>query len=332
MLWLVPHLFVDARLLDVATPGLRLPGLQTLLARGIVMPREPAIGTEAAVCRALGIAQQRDWPLAPMTLEMDGGTAGDDYWLRADPVHLHVMRDRIALVEPRLDDLAHEEALALAHAVRTHFGEACDPIVADARRWYLRLARPLRLDTTPPSLAAGRAIEATLPRGEDAAHLKALLNELQMLLHTHPVNQAREARGALPVNSLWPWGGGTLPIRPADAPPIYAHQTDCRAAAAWCGALCEIPPNRFDTGMPASGVVLLDALETPARTGDALGWREALRQLECDWFVPLARGLNRLGPADLHLLDPVHGRSVLLRSADAWKVWRRPRPLSVLSG
>jgi hypothetical protein len=33
----------------------------------------------------------------------------------------------------------------------------------------------------------------------------------QILLHQHPVNQARGERGLPPVNSLWFWGGGTLP-------------------------------------------------------------------------------------------------------------------------
>lgn len=330
MLWLVPHLFVDSRLLEVAAPGLRLPGLQTLLARGAA-DREPALGTEAAVCRALGVARQRDWPLAPMTLEADGLAAGDDYWLRADPVHLHVMRDRIALVEPRLDDLTQDEASALAGAIQAHFGATFDLRVPHPQRGYLRRTLPLRLDTTPPSLAAGRAIDDALPRGDDAAGLKTLLNELQMLLHAHPVNQAREARGALPVNSLWLWGGGVRPVKPANAPPLYAAQADCRAAAAWCGAAGEAPPARFDPLMPASAIVILDALETPARVGDALGWREALRQLECDWFAPQARSLRHLGTAGLHLLDPVQGQSIRLRAADAWKVWRRPRALSALA-
>jgi len=38
MLLLIPHLFPAARLLDVATRDLRLPALQTLLARGKRQP------------------------------------------------------------------------------------------------------------------------------------------------------------------------------------------------------------------------------------------------------------------------------------------------------
>jgi hypothetical protein len=41
--------------------------------------------------------------------------------------------------------------------------------------------------------------------------LRRLQNEMQMLLYTHPVNDARSARGVLPVNSFWLSGTGALP-------------------------------------------------------------------------------------------------------------------------
>jgi hypothetical protein len=34
-----------------------------------------------------------------------------------------------------------------------------------------------------------------------------LINEMQMFLHQHPINQQREQQGLTPVNSLWCWGG-----------------------------------------------------------------------------------------------------------------------------
>ena len=45
---------------------------------------------------------------------------------------------------------------------------------------------------------------------QSRAHLPwyRLLNEIQMFLHQHPVNQRRVAQGMLPINSLWCWGGG----------------------------------------------------------------------------------------------------------------------------
>lgn len=35
-----------------------------------------------------------------------------------------------------------------------------------------------------------------------------LLNEMQMFMHQHPVNQQRIQRGLVPINSLWFWGAG----------------------------------------------------------------------------------------------------------------------------
>ncbi len=35
-----------------------------------------------------------------------------------------------------------------------------------------------------------------------------LLNEIQMFMHQHPVNQRRVQHGLLAINSLWFWGGG----------------------------------------------------------------------------------------------------------------------------
>ncbi|MCA1977752.1 MAG: hypothetical protein LDL19_00805 [Thiobacillus sp.] len=329
MLWLIPRLFPDPRLLEVAAHGLTLPGLQALLARG-TPTAETATGTEAALARALGIGRQQDWPLAPITLEADGGTAGEDYWLRADPVHLHLMRDRIVLAGLPLTDLMQADADQLTRDISRHFGQDFPLEAPHPERWYLRFPLPLQLSTTSPSLAAGCAIDTVMPQGKDAAALRVRLNEIQMLLHDHPVNQAREARGALPVNSLWLWGGGVLPPPPdKPVPPVYARSEIAHAIARHSSAETTVLPAALSPdvlGRP--GVLLLDALDMPAAFGDMLGWREALRQLENHWFAPLVKALPKLGRQGVHLLDPVSGRGVMLHRLDALKFWRRPKALA----
>lgn len=331
MLWLIPRLYPDPRLLDVAAHDLRLPGLQRLLARG-TSTREAAMGTEAALAQALGVVRQQDWPLAPLTLEADGGTAGDAYWLRADPVHLHLMRDRIVLADTRLTDLTQAEADALTRDLSQHFGEHFSIQARHPQRWYLCPTRPLRLETVPPSLAAGRAIDGVLPHGIDAPAARVWLNEIQMLLHAHPVNQEREARGALPVNSLWLWGGGARPAGVENAlPPVYAEDGEARAVARQCGAALPALPAALEPRLLGSpGILLLDALDQPASLGDAFGWREALRLLETNWFSPLAGALRKTGREGVRILDPVSGRGTKLKRFDAGKIWRRPGNL--LSG
>jgi len=332
MLLLVPHLFPAPRLLETAAQDLRLPALQTLLARG-TRQSCPAEGVEAALCAALGIARQQDWPIAPITLDADGGAAGDAYWLRADPVHLRVMRDRIVLADSSALELTQQEADALAAAIGRHFGEALCPLPLQPTRWYLRLEHAPHLTTTPVSVAAGCDIDPLLPRGADAMRFRVQLNELQMLLHDHPVNLAREARGELPANSIWLWGGGTRPAGPAKRSVLYARDATALALGAFCNAQAHPLPRQPGQSLPdTDGIVVLDELAPAGQCGDPYGWREALRTLEVDWFAPLLGALRTRGRSALRLADPVSGRALLLRPVDAWKIWRRPRSLISMLG
>jgi hypothetical protein len=329
MLWLVPHLFPTPRLLEAALPGLSLPGLSTLLARG-QPTREPALGTEAALARACGVRPQQDWPLASITRLADGGTPDAAYWLRADPAHFSVMRDRVVYSTADFDDLTREEASQLADALAAHFGADFAPLALHPRRWYLRFDTPPRLLTTPPSLARGHALDRILPTGDDAAVWRARLNEAQMLLHVHPVNAAREARGVWPVNGLWLWGGGVLQTAGHTRCCLCTRGTDLTTAMAAHGECSLSPrPTRFaPTALAAHEVWLFDELEAPACGGDAWAWREAIQRLEQDWWKPLAARLWRLGPAGLHLHDPVSGKGLKLSRSAAWKVWQRPSELA----
>lgn len=333
MLVLVPHLFPSARLLEAAAQDLRLPALQTLLARGSRSP-VPDAGVEAAVCEALGIARQQDWPVAPVALAVDGGDAGSAYWLRADPVHLRVMRDRVVLTDPRELRVSQDEADALAAAIGRHFGESLSPLPRAPQRWYLRLAHTPELTTTPLSLAVGRDIDPLLPQGRDGRQFRAQLNELQMLLHAHPVNEARAARGDPAVNALWLWGGGGRPTAEPTPVALWANDVEVRALGEFCRITTyPLPPRLEPALLRAPGtVVLLDALTPSGQYGDAYGWRHALLRLEADWFAPLLASRRLAGGSDFRIVDPVSGKALALRKGDAWKIWRRPRRLEAMLG
>jgi hypothetical protein len=80
--------------------------------------------------------------------------------------------------------------------------------------------------------------------------------------------------------------------------------------------------------LEAEGVTVLDELAEAGECGDAYGWRDGLRCLEKDWFVPLLKFLPAVGQAGLCLMDPVNGKALHLQRIDAWKIWRRPRNLT----
>jgi 2,3-bisphosphoglycerate-independent phosphoglycerate mutase len=67
------------------------------------------------------------------------------------------------------------------------------------------------MKTTPPHDITGKSILEHLPRGDGADALNSLMNQAQMVLHTHPVNIKRVEAGLLPANSAWLWGHGKTP-------------------------------------------------------------------------------------------------------------------------
>ncbi|NIQ03438.1 MAG: phosphoglycerate mutase [Nitrospinaceae bacterium] len=66
------------------------------------------------------------------------------------------------------------------------------------------LAQPLE----PPHELIGEGIRQHMPQGEANKELVFLMNQAQIILHHHPLNQARAKNGEDVINSVWFWGNG----------------------------------------------------------------------------------------------------------------------------
>ena len=117
---LIPGLIWPRAGADEIARGLEVPALRRLLARADAQRFAP-ITPEGWLCQAFQIEREQDWPVAPLTLELDRGDPDGAYWLRADPVHMKIERDRLLLIDNALFDLTQEEAQALAQALNAHF-------------------------------------------------------------------------------------------------------------------------------------------------------------------------------------------------------------------
>src|SRR6266487_3507462 len=189
--------------------GNGLAAAETLIARG--RRRRRALSSpEAWLFGRFGVARQRDWPVAPYTLLADGGAPERHHWMRADPVHLQVGRDSLGLADSASFEVSRSESEALVEALNRHFGQTMLFHPLQPARWYVRLQKTPDMQTTPATAARGAALDEKLPFGPDAMRFHTLMNEAQMLLHEHPVNAEREARGELALNSVWFWGGGII--------------------------------------------------------------------------------------------------------------------------
>jgi hypothetical protein len=169
-----------------------------------------------------------------------------------------------------------------------------------------------------------------------AAHSAALANEIQMALHEHPVNEARERRGAPPVNAVWLWGGGRF-ARPAARPFRRVRTRDPLAAGLALGSGAAVFPLADDAAQWLHGagnegveLVLLDALRDPASYGEIEEWRRRLAALERDWFAPLAEALarGRVGMITLHSIGAGGALEAETTRQDLRFFWRRRRPLA----
>lgn len=287
----------------------RLPMLERMLARAT--QREPR-HTRDCLAELFGLEPAAIQP-GPFMRLADGGQRDEGWWLRADPVHLAPDRDQLVLMLGSMLEASQEELQALARAFdATYAAEGWHLEFFHQGRGYLRAPRPLDVVTHEPELFVGGPVLAAMPIGTDGRLLKQLMNETQMLFHTHAVNTAREEASRPAINSLWHWGGGKLPVASGRAPKrIVADLPLARGLAIWA---------QQTASAPAAGTQVLD--------GDLIALvAEDMQALDRDWFGPLfAQVKSRTLPGlDIHL----EGLGDFdLDSSATRRFWRFPKPVS----
>ncbi len=202
---------------------------------------------------------------AAITREFDCADTAGYQWLRADPAYVQVEAGGLRLMALG-DDLALEpsEAEELSAAVRPCFHDL--GMVFDApnpARWYVQIARgrptPRFVDPEDALGSSGTPLPASETAGREWPRL---LNETQMVLHLHPVNRERARRGQQPVNSLWLWGAGELPIKVASEARALITTNAEFAALARLGRVRVFAALAEATGCRPEGVVM-DARHAP---------------------------------------------------------------------
>jgi hypothetical protein len=320
---LIPGLFA-------APSATRLPSVELLLARGrCTSARSQPLEDWLHDAFDLGNA-----PLAAgaLTLLAGGGDPGTDYCARADPVHLRLLRDRLILVPGAALRIAREEAEALCHALNAHFGERLQLQPHDAERWTAKVAPALPLDARAPLTLAGCDVAVALGAAGPA---HGVLNEAQMVLHAHPVNDAREARGEPPVNSLWLWGAGRAPRVEASRWHSVSAAEPLALGLARAASIRRRPlaPSAEDwlERAPEEGrhLVVLDALRVPLALAEPGEYQDAVAALERDWFAPLLGALRagRVGMVTIHVPDGAECAAYETIRGDLRRFWRRPKAL-----
>lgn len=138
------------------------------------------------------------------------GDAQHAFWLYAAPVNLLLGRDSFFLSEPAPLAIESDDSIALVDSLNQHFANDGYHFYIQAGVWFLGMDADPEIKTIDVTDVVNKDISEHLPKGEGALAWATLQNEMQMLLFSHPVNQAREAQGQLAVNSLWCYGLGAI--------------------------------------------------------------------------------------------------------------------------
>ena len=301
------------------------------MSRALVSKSAPA-GFDATVCGLFNLVagEGHALPVAALTCLADGGQTDSAYIMRADPVHLRADQACLRLFEATTFSIDAEEARALVAAFNDFYpGRGWRLDALRPQRWYLSMATAPEISTVPPERIAGQDIDTSLPSGAQGREWHALLNEVQMLFHAHPVNAAREQRGEPAINSIWPWGGGCLPgeLKPSIARVFTDHPLPMGLAQLAGISRRQVPPDgksllaELEAGV---NLVIIDVLDRPSRYGDVDVWADGIRVLEQDWFGPLRLMLEqgRITSLDIY---PVNGNRFSVTRQRLKYFWKRTR-------
>lgn len=308
--------------------------LETLLARADRSTQSAAC-FEAQLFGLFGVERPADgdWPVAAVTRIVDAGVVDKEWWMRADPVHLHASANGLILTDAGELRLTPQDASALvAELMEIFTADGWLFKAAHAERWYLRPLTPPTIQTHALPDVIGRDIHPFLPYGKDAKAWHTIMNEIQILLHTSGVNQVREARGELPINSLWFWGAGRLPhIGRNDWAQVWSDEPLGLGLARLAGIPGAKTPATAADWLAAAEragehLMVFDQGRRAVVHGDAAAWSDNLQAINDRWIEPALPALKQGRLARLVLQTDEARFTLTARGLRRW--WRRRRSLN----
>lgn len=275
---------------------------------------------------------KNDFPAAAVTRLVDDDHDIEGIWMRADPVHLRPERDAVVLLDDSAFDLEKHEALILAADLQQVFTSRNIEFEAPTNnRWYIKLEQLPEIKSTPIHEVVGNDIHNNLYVGKDKILWDQLSNEAQMNLHNCPLNSEREQRGEWPVNGVWMWGVGELPVSSGQIwSTVFADEVTTQGLS----MLTETPYR----DLPDSIDVLVNQCEEQdnllvvisfglrhQQYNNYEGWQDFIAYLEEEWFAGIERLIKQKELDELILFTG--GKRLAVKKSSFQKFWRRRKSL-----
>ena len=284
-----------------ALQNLELPCLQALLGR--LSPLPAVVGDEfslsppheRALAQALGLSFDDGlipWAALQASQRSDLAPTGGA-WAFITLCHWQVNTHHIAMSHLPLPELSGPESDELLAAMRPYFEEDGILLHTDQPgRWLAQAGVFADIASASTDRVVGRNLEVWMPRSKPAAPLRRLQNEMQMLLYTHPINDARAARGLPSVNSFWLSGTGAL-------------------------------PPKYVLAAPSESPTVIDSLRGHLLTGNWPAWSLAWQALDANQIKSALLAQSSGQPVQITLCGERSSQSWQIRPTPMWQVFKR---------
>jgi hypothetical protein len=241
-------------------------------------------------------------------------------------VHLAISRDTAQLFDSHVIKPTADEMAAIAATINNHFTrDGIHLEFPDPARGYIATDPHNLPKSTPLWEMGGANVFDNLPLSKTKTNWRAISNEMQMLLHEHPVNQARAAAGEPAINGLWIWGGGTIAeveaavnngaIEPPQFTHVLAKLVLARGLAMATGVTVAPLPSQFsdaDAEINGPTLVVLHSATREIRAQSRETWPAEVAKLERDWIAPAVSAFDAQRLDGLTILLPNESATLTL--------------------
>ena len=274
----------------------------------------------------IGFSAEHDVPVAALRAVQMPDIRRDQALWCLDPVCVRIDQDQAVLLGNEILELSESEARHLIEDLNAHFAQDGLRIhYLSPVQWLLEGHFDLTTHTHYDALLDN--VNSYQPRGPDAARWRRLLNEVQMLLHSHEVNQNREQRGEMPVNSVWLWGGGREYSYEKIVDVVYSDEPLVHEVALVCDIPhYAMPDDVHDSVSHAMHTQFVLMEQVRAIKGmDVFAWLDHLARFEQLMLAPLFAGLQDNTLKTLTVYSDTLSLTLTKKQLNRW--WRRKKSI-----
>ncbi|MDG4812811.1 hypothetical protein P8629_07310 [Hydrogenovibrio sp. 3SP14C1] len=315
---------------------LSLPNLQTLLSKADVFSAKKSSFHQQA---SYLFHQPHSLPVAStMAANQIADYDPSAFWLRVEPLQMVPDRDTLVLIPPQDLAITEEESKALIDSFNAHFEQDRVQLeYGSSQDWYLRVAQPIDIQTVPLAQAAYQSVNELYPQGNAATYWHQMMNEVQMLFYTHPVNEARREKGWPEINSIWIWGEGQITsdmLQPRENAVIWSAHPYLQGMGQLTNASSfEVPKNYqawtklIDKKQNKHHLIHLEPPYQTLQNSTEQAWQDFLLELEEAWFSGLLNAVRQQEITSL-FIDLGNQKRYHLTSKHMKRFWRFKKSLT----